>query len=94
MFSFVESYGEQRCFTVYINEATPRPAPIVIVPQCYSNDRLSNGLFGRSETDFTKAADRYEFAAVYVSTSNPTENNWRWGNDGIMSDTNNPCASK
>ena len=79
---------QQRCFTVF----HPRQGeilPVVFNPNCYALDRLQ-GLGGKTpNSDQNKAAARFGFARLLVSTP---DRDWVFGNDQVVNDANPmPC---
>lgn len=82
---------EKRCFTVYhplnrLDEAIP----VVIGSQCYGKDRLSSIGMKSERTDENKAAARYGFARIGISTP---DGGWTFGNDGVVNNEHlMPCS--
>ena len=62
-----------------------------MAPNCYARDKLS-GIEGKSEnSNGNKAAARFGFARVGLSTP---DGGWQFGNDGVVNDANPmPCSN-
>merc|ERR1712241_469945 len=71
--------NQQRCFTIFHPLSRQNEVlPVMFSPNCYAEDRLQ-GLNGvNPNTKVNKAADRFGYARVLVSTP---DRNWVFGND-------------
>ena len=75
--------GVKRCFTVYHPLSRASEAlPVVLTSQCYGKDRLSSIGMTNYRTDQNKAAARYGFSRIGLSTP---DGNWEFGNNGMYS---------
>ena len=90
--TYVFKVKEQtRCFTVYrpLSRQSEK-LPIVLASQCYGQDRLSSFGMTNDRSGENKAAARYGFARIGLSTP---DGGWTFGNDGIVNDQNPmPCS--
>merc|ERR1712038_118684 len=85
--------NQQRCFTIFHPLSRQNEVlPVMFSPNCYAEDRLQ-GLNGvNPNTNVNKAADRFGYARVLVSTP---DRNWVFGNDQIVNDDKPmPCADE
>merc|ERR1711881_762875 len=91
-YGFVQD-GVQRCFTVFHpTERADETLPVVISSQCYGKDKLSSISMKSVFAADNKAAARYGFARIGVSTP---DGHWTFGNDNIVNDLKPmPCADE
>jgi len=76
--------GTKRCFTVYHPQShVDKAIPVVISSQCYGKDRLGSLQMTNDRADNNKAAARYGFARIGISTPDGA---WTFGNNGIVND--------
>merc|ERR1711963_1057839 len=89
-YGFVKD-GVQRCFTVFHPlERAGESLPVVISPQCYGKDKLQSISMKNENAADNKAAARYGYARIGVSTP---DGHWTFGNNNIVNDfTPMPCA--
>ena len=74
----------QRCFHVFVPpELKDQILPVSVLAHCYSEDRLSGTSMASRNTPPNKAAARYGFARIGISTPN---HNWVFGNDNVAND--------
>merc|ERR1739844_439783 len=91
-YGFVQD-GVQRCFTVFHPlDRAGESLPVVISSQCYGKDNLQSISMTNENTADNKAAARYGFARIGVSTP---DGHWTFGNDNIVNDLKPmPCADE
>merc|ERR1711935_565482 len=91
-YGFVQD-GVQRCFTVFHPLVRAGESlPVVISSQCYGKDNLQSISMTNENTADNKAAARYGFARIGVSTP---DGHWTFGNDNIVNDLKPmPCADE
>ena len=84
---------QQRCFHVFFPpERKGEVLPVAFLSHCYSKDRLSGTQSDKASKPANKAAARYGYAKIGISTPNT---NWEFGNDGIVNDDKpRPCADE
>merc|ERR1711992_431807 len=91
-YGFVKD-GVQRCFTVFHPlERAGEILPVVISPQCYGKDSLGSISMKNENAADNKAAARYGYARIGVSTP---DGHWTFGNNNIVNDLKPmPCADE
>merc|ERR1711881_209533 len=91
-YGFVQD-GVQRCFTVFHPlQRADESLPVVISSQCYGKDSLGSISMKNENAADNKAAARYGFARIGVSTP---DGNWVFGNNNIVNDLRPmPCADE
>jgi hypothetical protein len=83
----------QRCFTIYfpLDRATEQ-LPVLFSPNCYAEDTLDSLHMGKESSDPNKAASRYGYARIGVSTP---DHNWLFGHDTVINDEYPmPCSDE
>lgn len=88
------SDGLQRCFTIYRpKEKANEKLPLLIYAHCYSEDRLQSLSMKSPNQGWNKAATRYGFARLAISS--PT-GGWKFSDTGIINDTYpmEPCSTE
>jgi len=83
----------QRCFTIYFptSRATEQ-LPVVFSPNCYAEDTLTGMLMTNDLAGPNKAAARYGYARIGVSTP---DHNWLFGHDTVINDDYPlPCSDE
>ena len=86
----------QRCFTIFFPPARKGEVlPVAVFSHCYSMDRLTGTQSKSPRTGANKAAARYGYAKIGISTPN---GNWKFGNainDNVINDDNpRPCSDE
>merc|ERR1712223_1541807 len=91
-YGFVKD-GVQRCFTVFHPlERAEESLPVVISSQCYGKDKLQSISMKNENAADNKAAARYGYARIGVSTP---DGHWTFGNNNIVNDLKPmPCADE
>merc|ERR1712109_108344 len=91
-YGFVKD-GVQRCFTVFHPlERAGESLPVVISSQCYGKDKLQSISMKNENAADNKAAARYGYARIGVSTP---DGHWTFGNNNIVNDLKPmPCADE
>merc|ERR1712109_44914 len=91
-YGFVKD-GVQRCFTVFHPlERAGESLPVVFSPQCYGKDNLMSISMKSVFAADNKAAARYGFARIGVSTP---DGHWTFGNNNIVNDAAPmPCSDE
>merc|ERR1739844_303695 len=91
-YGFVQN-GVQRCFTVFHPLARAGESlPVVISSQCYGKDKLTSISMKNVYAADNKAAARYGFARIGVSTP---DGHWTFGNNNIVNDASPmPCSDE
>merc|ERR1712241_121389 len=91
-YGFVQN-GVQRCFTVFHPLARAgETLPVVISSQCYGKDKLQSISMKNENAADNKAAARYGYARIGVSTP---DGHWTFGNNNIVNDLKPmPCADE
>ena len=85
--------NQQRCFTVYRSlDRVGEILPVVLFSNCYAKDRL-RGIDGKNPySKGNKAAARFGYARIGISTP---DGNWQFGNDGIVNNAKPmPCSNE
>ena len=83
--------GSQRCFTVFQPlSRSSESLPVIFEPNCYAKDALQGIDMVRNISNGNRAANRYGYSRIGVSTPN---GNWMFGNDNIINDDKPmPCS--
>ena len=83
----------QRCFTVYhpVSRANEK-LPVVFSPNCYAKDKLQGIKMTNDKMSTNKAAGRYGYIRIGVSTP---DGGWTFGNDGVVNNGKPmPCSDE